>query len=374
MDTVKTSVLIPRIIDNVQDAYAIWASLSQNLAKTVYQTSEFLNSWLETTGVAEGFNPVFISIEDQEGGQIFLPLGVKKVSGLKIAQFLGGKHANFNMPVFNDAALKWSGEQIKAALLKAGRAAEIDVFSLLNQPVIWKGIANPLARLSSQPSPSFGYSLALQKDSDALISKRLSKEGRKKLRHKEKSVAKLGDVQFVEALDAAQHKNMLQAYFTQKSIQFAGKGIIDPFDDENVRSWLRNLSCLRLFGLELEGKYLAIWGIGIQQQHVSGMFTSYDTQSEAARSSPGEVLLVWLIRKLCLDGYSSIDFGVGEARYKDVWSDETVRLVDMYMSVSLTGVIPAFLMRLKGRLKRWVKQSGFAFNTIRAVKSKLGFR
>ena len=374
MDIVKTSLLTVRILDNMQEAHAVWASLSHELSKTVYQTPEFLNSWLEIIGTGEGVNPIFISIKDQEDGQLLLPLGIKKAAGLKIAQFFGGKHANFNMPIFNDGALKWSDKQIKTAMVKAGNMAGIDIFSLVNQPINWYGIVNPLAQLRSQPSPSYGYSLVLQKNPDELISARLSKDGRKKLRHKEKSVAKLGDIQFVEALDADQHNNMLQAYFSQKSVQFKAKGIKDPFNDENVRKWFSNLSCLRLFGLELNGKYLAIWGIGIQGQHVSGMFTSYDTTSDAARSSPGEVLLVWLIRKLCLDGYSSVDFGVGEARYKDIWCDKTVELVDAYVDVSLMGIIPAFILRLKGRVKRWVKQSTFVLNTIRTLKSKLKFR
>ncbi len=374
MHTPKTLLLNVRILNDAREAHEIWASFSENSAKTVYQTPEFLNSWLETVGHSDNINPLFIFMEDVKGGKLFLPLGIKKNGVIKTAQFLGGKHANFNIPIFNDSALNWDGAQIKAALVKAGKLANIDVFSFKNQPLSWQGTDNPFAKLQSQPSPSFGYGLGLLKDPDILISTRLSKEGRKKLRHKEKSISKLGNIQFLEALNSEQYQKMLNAYFDQKSLSFNSKNLSNPFEDQYVQNWLKNAKFLRLYAIELNGEYLSIWGVGHKNGHVSGMFTSYDIKNEAARSSPGEVLLVWIIRKLCFEGYHSIDFGVGEARYKDIWCDTRIELFDTYLSTGLTGFGPAVFMKLKGRVKRFVKQSSFASRIFNRAKSTLRFR
>ena len=374
MEILNPTILTVCILEDLQEALALWANLSKDSAQTVYQTPEFLYSWFEIVGQDLNLEPLFIVITDEFGGQLLLPLCIKKIGILKIAQFLGGKHANFNMPIFNDGALKWKMAQIKSAVIKAGKLSNIDVFSFKNQPLYWQSIKNPFSELWSQPSPSFGYGLTLMNDPNVLISERLSKEGRKKLRQKENGVTKLGNVQFLEAENPEQHDTMLNAYFTQKSVQFKDKGIVDPFDSETVREWIGTLKGLRLFGLELDNKYLAIWGIGEQGRHASGMFTSYDIQSEAARSSPGEVLLVWLIRKLCTDGYASVDFGVGEARYKDTWCDTTIELVDTHIGTNVTGRAVASIMRLKGNLKRRTKQSSFVFGFIKRVKTKFKLR
>ena len=159
---------------------------------------------------------------------------------------------------------------------------------------------------------------------------------------------------------------MLAAYFAQKAQQFAAKGISDDFADPMTQDWLLQLAGapktadtepLRLFGLKLDDRYVAIWGAGRHGPSVSGMITSFDTEGEIARTSPGELLLEWVIGRLCAEGHHLFDFGVGEAHYKTLWSDTTIPLFDSYLHVSKTGAAITMLLRSKQSAKRMIKQS-----------------
>jgi CelD/BcsL family acetyltransferase involved in cellulose biosynthesis len=52
------------------------------------------------------------------------------------------------------------------------------------------------------------------------------------------------------------------------------------------------------------------------------MATSFDMASEIAKTSPGEILLVDLIKLKCHAGITVFDLGVGEARYKTTICDD----------------------------------------------------
>jgi CelD/BcsL family acetyltransferase involved in cellulose biosynthesis len=354
MTTENLSDLHVRIFTNIDDVADIWVKLLSFSPCSIYQTPEFLTSWLKT---AHNVTPIYIVIETNKNPIVLLPLCVRHVGFVKIAEFLGGKHSNFNLPIFDPIIFSLGPGALQEALIRAGKLANIDVFNFTNQPVSWQGLINPIAELGGQDSPSFGYSLELKKDTEALFSELLSKEARKKIRQKESGVAKLGGIQFIEANDVEQREDMFNAYFIQKSESFQKKGIHDPFADPAIQHWLMGLDNLRLFGLTLNNKYIAIWGCGVQGSIASGMFTSFDATSEAVKSSPGEVLLICLLRKLCAEGYNRIDYGVGEARYKTTWSDKTIRLVDTQLSVSAIGRISAFAIAIKGAAKRKIKHT-----------------
>jgi CelD/BcsL family acetyltransferase involved in cellulose biosynthesis len=85
------------------------------------------------------------------------------------------------------------------------------------------------------------------------------------------------------------------------------------------------------------------------------MATSFDMDSEVARTSPGEILLIDLIKLQCQAGITSFDLGVGEARYKTTICDERDELVDSFLPVTLKGRIFAGVARSKRSAKRWIK-------------------
>jgi CelD/BcsL family acetyltransferase involved in cellulose biosynthesis len=87
------------------------------------------------------------------------------------------------------------------------------------------------------------------------------------------------------------------------------------------------------------------------------MFISFEACKEATKYSPGDILVSRVIREQCLRGRAVFDLGVGEARYKHTFCDETVELVDVFLPVSTRGRIYALARRGLAGLKRRVKQN-----------------
>lgn len=95
------------------------------------------------------------------------------------------------------------------------------------------------ARQGGRPSPSNGYRLALSGDAEATLSRALSKDGRKKLRQKDKKLRELGPVAHRVARTAEEAEAILAAFLDQKRARFRELGLPNPFDDEATQTFLR---------------------------------------------------------------------------------------------------------------------------------------
>ncbi|MBY0612612.1 MAG: GNAT family N-acetyltransferase [Beijerinckiaceae bacterium] len=351
-----------------------WDDLLKRASASVYQTPAFVLCW---GAQAERGEMMYVIVSDEDRPLMLMPLSIVRNGPVSVASFPAGKHANFNLPVFDSAASARLAPEMATLLKQAGREAGINCFALMNQPRIWLGVENPLAALGGEPSPSFGSSLLLDADADRLLARIASKERRRKLRQKQKWLQALGDTVYFEAASAEEAQQVLNAYFEQKSAQFLAQGIPDAFADDDVRGWLHAMAIesidngsgtLRLFALRLAGRIVAVWAVGVHRGCASGMLTSHVAEPDIARTSPGELLLEWMIRRLCAEGCIQLDFGVGEARYKSQWSDATIPLFDAYLGVSPLGRAAALAMRSTTRLKRRVKQSERLSRLVKALR------
>ena len=84
---------------------------------------------------------------------VLLPLTLRTRNGVRIASFMGGKHANFNMALWDTDFAREATAADLDALLSGLRAKDaVDVLALTQQPRHWQDHLNPLAMLPQQPS------------------------------------------------------------------------------------------------------------------------------------------------------------------------------------------------------------------------------
>ena len=170
----------------IADARPAWAELAASAPASPYQNFEFARTWFATIGAAEGMAPSIVVARDDAGAPVaLLPLARTQRGPLRLAVFLGGKDSNFNLGLFRPGPA-WAREDVAALFREAGRRAtpRLDAFLLGNQPLQWRGFANPLALCPRQPSPSFAYKSALPADFSAWLEAHASKETKKKMRKK----------------------------------------------------------------------------------------------------------------------------------------------------------------------------------------------
>lgn len=358
---------------------ADWRALEADALVTPYQAYDWVRPFAATIGRAERMEFRFVRVEDGQGGLLALfPLVVTRRLGTRFAEFIGGKHANYHMALYRpDFAGALDAAATQALLREIGAAiGGIDALFLINQPTAWQDIANPPARLAAGQSPSRAYKLALDPgDCDGTLRRSMSKHARKKLTTKRNRFAEFGPSELVQAGSEAEIARVLDAFLAQKAARFAQMGVPDPFAPPAIRAFLRDGAlgragrppAIELYSLELAGRSVATYVGAVQGARFSGMATSFDLGSEAARTSPGEILLVELIRRKCQAGFTMFDLGVGEARYKTTICDDSDELVDTFFPLTAKGRAYAGYSRAKRALKRRIKASPLALKAAQRV-------
>ena len=345
-------------------ALADWRALSPDSYASFYQTEKFLLTWLDHFGEREKLSPFFIVARDAEGATLaLLALGLFRYGPLRVAKFLGGKHSNYNLGLFRaDCAI--SAEDLRWLLAEAARKTRDGphLYRLLNLPLRWKG-DNPLALLPRQQAASFAYATKLGDDGEAWLAAQLSSDTRKKLRKKEKRLAGMGELRYFRAADRGEAKLILDAFFEQKRGRYA-----DPAYEEDLlatRAFYEALTApdadappsVELHALTLDGRVIATFAAGLNAGRLQGMFNSFDADPEIAKSSPGDILLTFVLRDCCARKLDAFDLGVGDARYKASFCDEIETMVDVNVAVGGFGELARPIFLAAGAIKAAIKRN-----------------
>lgn len=375
-----------RVTHDVTTLEGEWRDLETRALATPYQAYDWIASFAATVGRAQAMDLRFVQVLGPAGETLaMLPLVITRRHGTRFAEFIGGKHANYHMAMFETAfAQALDATTSQALLLAIGETlADIDAFVFINQPTHWNGVANPFALLAASASPSLVYKLKLIAGApDATLRRSMSKHARKKLTTKRNRFAELGPSALVRATDVAGIERILGAFLRQKAARFAMMGVPDPFADPSVKAFLRQAAlddgvhppAIELYSLDLAGRCVATYVAAQLGDHISGMATSFDMTSDAARFSPGELLLLDLISAKCHEGLEIFDLGVGEARYKTTICDDSDRLVDTFLPLTAKGRGYAWFSRAKRAVKRRIKASPLALKVAQRVSGWFGRR
>ena len=371
-----------RVATTFGDVEAVWRVLEADAVFSAYQAFDWLQIFHRHLAGDE--TPCLAVISDEAGrAQALLPLVLSTSRGLTSARFMGGSHANFGLglwrPAFAEAMMP---DRLTMVLRDIAAAApqSIDLFRLTGQPESWSGLANPFARLPHQPSPSFGYHLALGPDADAVIERVVSKDSRKKLRKKERALAEHGAVSFRLARDVAEVERFTDLFLAWKAARFAELGIANVFAEPGTRAFIIEAATrglpegrpvIELSALMVGDEPVALFGGTVAGGRFSGMFNAMTT-GPLTRESPGELLLHHLIRHCCARGLTVFDLGAGEAQYKSNLCDGVDPLFDQFIAMSWKGRLAAGVEAFAMRAKRAVKQSDWLWPLIVKLRRARG--
>jgi CelD/BcsL family acetyltransferase involved in cellulose biosynthesis len=303
------------------------------------------------------------------------PFGARRVGGLVGLDFLGGKHANFNMALWRrDVAATIGAEQLRAAL--AHLAGHADFIRLASQPLTWGGATNPFALLPHQRAANYGFSGALAPDFEALLRARTNADTRKKMRKKERTLAGFGELRFERATAPDDVRRVLDAFFKQKSARMRTLGVPDVFAVPGVRRFIEAAATepltngkpsIELYALSVDDIIVATMGGIVGGGRFCAMFNSI-IQGRFAAESPGEQLMLKLVRNCCERGLDTFDLGIGEARYKNLLCEDAEPLFDSYLSLSPAGRLLTVAFAFAASAKRAVKQRPTLWSLVRALR------
>ena len=365
------------VFDDMAAAEPSWRALEEEHAlSTPYQRYDFLRLWQRHVGAKAGVTPFIVVGFDAIGKPLFLwPFGRRSLGPLRVVEFLGGKHANFNVALWRpDVAANIGAGDIEAVL--AQLASHADALLLSNQSLTWAGTTNPFAQLPHQRAANFGFSGALARDFDALLRTRANATARKKMRKKERTLFTFGIIRFLRADNAAETRQVLDAFFKQKAARMRMLGVPNAFASPEVRYFIEAAATehladgspiIEVYALKVGEMIVATMGGMVGDGRFCAMFNSIE-HGRVASESPGEQLLLHLVRACCERGLTTIDLGIGEANYKNLFCGDAEPLFDSFLPLSPSGKFLVLAARIAAAGKRLVKQHPAIWNIVRALR------
>ena len=155
------------------ESEAVWRNALETCTGSIFQTYEWLSTWLDTVGPTESARACIVQVSARDGGTVLLiPLGIYARTARRSLEFLGGDLTDYNMPLVDparpigaaDMALLW--DEILA------RVPRVDLVRLTRMPLAFDGVPNPLAGLGGLEHQTNAYGASLPRTFDALTALR----------------------------------------------------------------------------------------------------------------------------------------------------------------------------------------------------------
>jgi CelD/BcsL family acetyltransferase involved in cellulose biosynthesis len=355
------------ILRDMREAETIWRGLEYPPQfATPYQRFDFQAAWQKHVGEHQGLRPfIVIAYDIDHQPLLLLPLAVAHENGMRIARFLGGKHATFNMALWRRdfaAGVTTADLDVVMSAIRAHSEA-IDVLALTRQPERWEDLPNPLTLWPHQPSVNDCPVMTIVPE--ALPADRISNSFRRRLKGKERKLQSLPGYRYTLATENADIKRLLDGFFTVKPLRMAEQKLPNVFADPGIEDFIRE-ACLAplaagghaidIHALECDDEVIAIFA-GVADGHrFSMMFNTY-TMSGNARYSPGLILMRDIVDCYAARGYTSLDLGIGSDDYKRLFCKGDQPIFDSFLAVSPRGKVAATVMSSFCHAKRLVKQT-----------------
>jgi CelD/BcsL family acetyltransferase involved in cellulose biosynthesis len=351
------------IFSDINEAETVWRSLeTQNHLSTPYQRFDFLHPWQQMVGTREGLRPFVVVAYDRDHVPLLLlPLVIRQSWGVRCADFMGGKHATFNMAIWNrDFAAVASRVDLDIVFSAIQEREGVDVLSFDRQPLTWQDLPNPMALLPRQMSVNDCPVMTMTSET-AHISHSL----RRRLTAKERKLKALPGYRYLLAACDADVTRLLDAFFRIKPLRMSEQKLPNVFAEPGVEDFIRG-ACMtprenggrviEIHALECDGEVIALFAGVADGTRFSMMFNTY-TVSAASRYSPGLILISYIVDHCAQRGYRTFDLGIGSDDYKKLFCKGNEPIFDSFVPLSPRGSAAATAMSVANRTKRLVKHS-----------------
>jgi CelD/BcsL family acetyltransferase involved in cellulose biosynthesis len=368
------------IVADVREAETVWRGLEQsNQFCTPYQRFDFLAAWQRQVGEREGIRPFIVIAYDKDHQPLLLlPLGVRRENGARVARFLGGKHATFNMALWDkDFAATATKADLDALISMIRAHGQADVLALTQQPRRWIDLPNPFALLPGQVSANDCPLLTMAPG--APPASRISNSFRRRLKGKERKLQTLPGYGYRLATSDADIKRLLDWFFTIKPQRMAAQQLPNVFADPGIEDFIRDACMTKLAGgghaidihaLQCDDEVIAIFAGVADNNRFSMMFNTY-TLSGNSKYSPGLILMRDIIDHYAERGTVSLDLGIGSDDYKRLFCKDDEPIFDSFIPLTIRGKIAAAALSSLMRAKRLIKHTPALMQIAQRVRGVL---
>lgn len=378
-DHILTRGLSVVVHDRLDAVEATWRRMEAAPLASLHNGYDWCGAWI----ASQGSSPLIIEGR-LDGRTIFLlPLEIEHGPLARVARFIASDFSNINTGLFEPGLGQIDPATLREALV-AAISDRVDVLSLENMPLQWRGETHALSGLDRTENQNRAFQMPLQSSFEETLKQVNAKRRRKKFRLQQKRFEEIGGWEVVEPETAEERHALMSEFFRQKAERFESQGLPDVFREKQVQDFFHALLDLatsgtsyplRLRALTLKGEHegtiVAIAGLSRKGDHVICQFGSI-REDLFPETSPGEFLFWHLIEQSCVSGAAIFDFGVGDQLYKRSWcSVETVQY-DILVPLTVRGRLAAGYHRAKVRLKAAIKRNRHLYARIQRLRAGSG--
>jgi CelD/BcsL family acetyltransferase involved in cellulose biosynthesis len=363
------------IVHDLAQAETIWRAFEAQFS-TPYQRFDLLGAWQRQVGARANLLPfVVIAYDAERRPLLLLPLVRGNRLGIRTVAFMGGKHATFNMALWDrEFAAGATIADLDALLAGIRERAAADVLALVQQPLRWRDVPNPMALWPHQPSVNDCPLLTMPPGAAPI-----SNSFRRRLKGKERKLQALPGYRYRVATSDAEIERLLAWFFAVKPRRMAELKLPNVFADAGVEDFVRTACMAKRSGggrvidihaLECDGEVIAIFA-GVADGHrISMMFNTY-TMSGSSRYSPGLILMRNIIDHYAGQDYRTLDLGMGSDDYKRLFCKSDEPIFDSFIPLSPRGRAAAGAMSGLNRAKHLVKHNRALLQIAQTLRSAL---
>jgi CelD/BcsL family acetyltransferase involved in cellulose biosynthesis len=319
----------------------------------VYQTREFLETWMGTVGRARKSEGHLIVLSDAHGRNVLhLAVVVEPDHGCRVLRFPDAGMADYNAPLLDAAAdnldvLRDVWPSILASLPR------LDAVDLIKMPERIGDTPNPLLPASAVEDDEFGYYMPIEGTAKDYFADPARKQTVRKLQQRLRKLERAG----ATTIDSPGEPEAIAAAGAfielHKGAQYRRTLGFDQFDKPGIRAFVRALLAPEALGrfsqltvMQHEGRIAAAQlDFRTPRQH-QGFLTTFDQESFHA-SSPGRQVTMKLIERAYEDGLAVFDLGHGENAFKAPWMTQRMRLFRAEMALTWRGQLYLLLRRVR---------------------------
>jgi len=358
-----------------------WRRLEADNLNSLHQGYDWCRAWVQTHR-----NPLAILRASRNCGTAFiLPLEILRVNMVRTAQFIGGRFSNINTGLFAAefrATCNANDAHEIARAIKTLLAGRVDLISLQNIPLDWRGGHHPFSSLGAHEHQNHSFQLPLGPDMETTIRPLNAKRRRKKYRGQCRKLEAVGGFEHVIARSPQEKQGLLHLFFEQKAARFRLQGLPNVFQAPETQAFFQlltetdsggsdaplELNALRING-EYGGRIAAVSGLSRKGDHVICQFGSID-ETLMPEASPGELLFWLMIEKSALEGAALFDFGLGDQVYKRSWCTVETVQHDVLLPVNATGRLAALAHHGLTRTKAAIKGNPQLYALLQRLRSQ----
>jgi CelD/BcsL family acetyltransferase involved in cellulose biosynthesis len=364
-----------------------WRAFERSAECTVFQAFDWLATWQRNVGARRGVQPAIVVGRFGDGETaIILPLAMAPARMLRRLCWLGEGLCDYHAPLLargfaqrvpRDHFLALWAEL--AERLARDPLYRHDWIELEKMPEMIGTEPNPLVYLPVIANASGAYRMALGANWEEFYYDKRSSATRRRDRTKRKHMSQFGEVRFVTAANADDVRRTVEALMAQKTRSLRRRGIPDMFAPPGHREFFLELvgnaqirDLVHVSRVEIGAAYAAINLGAVFGDCYYHFLACYDEESGFARFGPGVLHLRELIAYAIGRGLKHFDFTIGDEPYKREWADTELKLYDYVAATNARGVVAARISIVRRRVKRFLKQTPWAWRTVSRFRAALG--